>query len=711
MTGSGAAPQDLPLPELRADLELLPGATGADGQPSWLIHDPVMNRFTQLEPAAREALKYWRDCASVGELVQRVNADSPIELDVQSVVTLIDFLYASQLTTMPKAGGWRGFVRSKAAAKHSLPAWLIHNYLFLRVPLVKPQALLERSLPIARLLWSRAVRGLIALMGVFGLYLASRQWELFVGTLLSYFTWEGMITGALALGLVKLAHELGHAYAAVAFGCRVHTMGIAFVVMAPMPYTDVTDAWRLIDRRKRLLIDGAGMITEAGIAAIALFVWGLLPDGPARSAAFVLSAVSLLSSLAINLNPFMRFDGYYLLSEFLEIENLQSRAFALGRWRLRELLFAPGFSCPERISATRMRLLVIYAWSIWIYRLFVFTGIALLVYHYFFKILGILLFGVEIVYFVAGPIITEMSVWWKMRSSLLTTRRGQFTLAAAALGTVASFVPWSTTVEIPAVIEASQVQSIYPAQNARVVSVAVKHGATVKAGDAIATLTSSDVDDEMRRTKISLQIAELQYGRRVADAADREGSLIIESTIETLRAKVAGLHKERSELTIIAPFDGKIVELNPELQPGRWVSPRDLIAIVAGGHSLVAKGYAAEADIGRLTVGAQARFIPEHPSRAKVDLHVTQVATAGAIQIEISDLASVNSGRIAVNLDERRRLIPVAAQYLVTLAAESPATNTDLAVRGIVIAQGRSESLLSRSWRRAVGILVRESGA
>jgi putative peptide zinc metalloprotease protein len=543
------------------------------------------------------------------------------------------------------------------------------------------------------------------------LHLASRQWDHFVNTLLTYLSWEGVASGAIALGMVKIAHELGHAYAAASLGCRVHSMGLAFVVMAPMPYTDVTDAWRLTDRRKRLLIDSAGMVAEAAIAAVALIAWAFLPDGPLRSAAFVLSVVSIASSLAINLNPFMRFDGYYLLSEALGVANLQSRAFAIGRWQLREWLFGLGDPAPEEMPTHRRTWLALYAWATWIYRLFLFLGIALLVYHYFFKALGLILFAVEIVYFIARPIGGELSAWWQMRSRLWTSPRARLTCAAAMIAVLLGCIPLSTTVEIPAVLEFTRLQSIYPTRNAQVVAVHVRHGQAVRAGARIATLASAEIVDERTRAQISLQIAELQFGRRLADAADREGSLIIESRIEAARTQIAGLDREQSELEIVAPFDGRIAELNPEIHPGRWVSPRDLIAIVTDGRSLSAKGYVAEADVGRIRPGARARFIPEHPGRERVELEIERISQAGVAQIEIADLASINSGRVAVSLDDRRRLIPASAQYMVSMITTEVSTNGDLAIRGLVHAEGRPESVFARVWRRALGVLVRESGA
>jgi putative peptide zinc metalloprotease protein len=266
-------------------------------------------------------------------------------------------------------------------------------------------------------------------------------------------------------------------------------------------------------------------------------------------------------------------------------------------------------------------------------------------------------------------------------------------------------------VEIPAVLEAAELQAIHPKRNAQITSVQVRHGDIVAAGQTIATLRSSDIEEELNRARISLRLVELRFARRLADALDREGSLVLESSITALRTKIAGLENEQAELTLKAPFDGRIVDLNVDVQPGRWVSPRDMVAIVAGGMGLVAKGYVAEADVGRIEPGAAAWFIPEHPVRERVDLRVERIATAGATQIEIAELASVHSGPIHVSVDDRRRLLPATAQYQVTLTMAQSAASTELAVRGLVIAEGRAESVLARVWRRTLSVLVRESGA
>lgn len=699
------------LPAIRPELRLLDGARSALGQPTWLIHDPLQNRFIQIDRAAYETLSLWGSCRTPAELVERVNAQGRVSLDETALTQLIGFLQHNKLTSEGANASWRGLAAEQAGQRRSAWSWLMHNYLFFRVPLWRPQAFLERTLPAVRFLGSRMAGRLVAAAGLVGLYLVSREWESYAATFQGFLTWEGAVLMALALATVKAAHELGHAYTAVHYGCRVPTMGVAVMLLAPLLYTDVTDAWRLEDRRKRLAIDSAGIRVELAIAALALLAWAFLPDGPVRTLAFLLSAVSALSSLVINLNPFMRFDGYYLLSEILGIENLQPRAFALGVWKLREWLFALGRPAPDALPRRLTALLIVYAYLTWIYRVALFVGIALVVYHYFFKALGVALFVVEIAYFILRPIGREVASWIEMRREIASRRRVLLPIGAGAVLFGLAVVPWSGRVEIPAVIEAAELQHIHAPRPARVEAVHVARGAEVAAGTALVTLASPDIDHELALAETRLKLARMKHARRGADAIDREASIVIENEIAAQLARIAGLKKERAELTLTAPFAGRVVELDAQLHVGRWVSPKSLLAVMAGGKGTVARGYVAEADVGRIARGNVGRFVPDHPERPSVAVAVGEVALASASNLEIQDLASTYGGRIAIAPDGAERLAPQSAQYLVRMPAIEGAAGSELAARGVVVVSGERESLLARAWRQTLKVLLRESGA
>jgi putative peptide zinc metalloprotease protein len=356
-------------------------------------------------------------------------------------------------------------------------------------------------------------------------------------------------------------------------------------------------------------------------------------------------------------------------------------------------------------------LLIGYAWSIWLYRLMMFTGIAVAVYAYFFKALGVVLFLFEIGYFVAKPVYSELTQWWTMRYLILGSFRARMTFASVAVLTLLFIVPWSSTVKIPAVLEAADVAHVYPPRAARVVTVHVVAGQAVRKGDKLIQLDSADLESERRATMARLDAVRMRLARISADKEDRDDSLVLESAFTSLRMKLDGLNKEQAELDVRAPADGILAELNPNLQSGQWVAAKERIALVRGNDRVSITGYVAESDLGRIEVGAAGRFIPDMPQAASAVATLQSIAVSGSGHIDPPELASANGGRIEAFPDARQRLVPVTAQYLVTLGVAASGPVPALRLRGVVNVEGNPESFFAAVWRRALKVFVRESAA
>jgi putative peptide zinc metalloprotease protein len=407
----------------------------------------------------------------------------------------------------------------------------------------------------------------------------------------------------------------------------------------------------------------------------------------------------------------MRFDGYYLLSDMTGIDNLQPRAFAIGRWKLRELLFAPRAPCPETLPAATRRWLIIYAWVTWLYRLVIFTGIALLVYHYFFKALGIVLFAVEIWFFIALPVVNEVREW--RRSSFQNIGRGRMLVSSCILASlILLFIfPWSQAVYVPAVIEASDTVRIFPPRPARVETVHVEAGQVVEKGALLVQLSAPDIDSEILRTEIELNGTRLRLARTMSDLRDKEQRLVLLHQFDALRTKLEGLAKEKEELAVRAPVGGTILELDKKLHPDRWLSKDALIAVIGAQTSFAARGYLAEEDVARIKVGAEGVFVPDDILRPTYPVKVANISQSGSSAIEIPALASEYGGRIGVQPDPSGRLVPVQSQFLLELAALGPAEGKrEQEVRGLVKLDGEPRSFAGRVWRQVARVLIRESG-
>lgn len=703
-------PSEVSLPTLREDLTVVDGQVDESGNPTWVVYDALRHRHYRIDGVAREILSVWRDCRTLEELHARISARGTTAVEVGDIEKIIQFLKYNKLCRSDADGTWQALAVELQYLRGSIASYLFHNYLFFRIPLWQPQSFLLRSLPHIRWLAHPAVIALVLGLGLLGLYLTSRQWDAFVSTFQYAFRWEGAVSALICLVVVKCCHELGHAYAAVNFGARVPTIGVAFMMLTPMLYADISDTWQLRDQRQRASVALAGVLVEAAIACLAILAWSFLPEGPIRSAAFFLSVVSLVGSLFINLNPLMRFDGYHLLSDVLGVDNLQERSFALARWKLREWLFGWEKECEEQLPLWMHNFFIGFAIATWVYRFFLFLGIALLVYHFCFKALGLVLFAVEIWYFIARPVVSEVKIWWQERKEIRSQRRFRYSAAALCLMILGFVYPWSSRVELQAIVEPAEFVRVYAPRAAKVVDVAARSGQYVNAGDVLVRLEAPELDKEIALSRVQLRLAKLQFARRIADASDREESLELERRISALNLKISGFLKEQEEFVVRAPLSGSIVELNGELHGGRWLSTKELLVAIAVPDRLVARGYVAEGDLGRLSKDSEGMFVSDAAQRPVMKGRIAEIGLAGSKDIEILELASQYGGRVGVQSDDKRRLIPVVAQYPVRLVFTESAGALDLINRGVVVLSGKPESLAGRVGRNIAAVLIRESG-
>ena len=695
------------LPRLREDLQLTRAGPSYSGAPVWIVHDPAGNKFFRLTYEMFQVFSLWNRSKTAPVLAENLMARYGRELEPTELDAVMRVAETGQLFEEPPSGGWQS-LHAIATRKHSIIMSAVHNYLFFKLPLVRPQRFLELTWPLVRPLFSRGFVIFTMLLGLIGLYFVSRQWDGFINSFPYFFTLEGLIVSSLAVTFVKSLHELGHGYMAHHYGCRVPTMGLAFMVMIPLLYTDVTEAWRLKSPRQRIMIDSAGIMVELCLGMICLFLWAFLPDGPVRSAVFVTATVSWVLSLVMNLNPLMRFDGYYILSDLIGVSNLQSRCFTHMRWRLRRFLFGIDEAPPELFPRRLDIILTVYAAAVAIYRVFLYIGIALVVYHFFIKAVGILLFLVEVIFFLLRPLWAELKIWWTMRQSIATSPRAYVSTALFAGLAVACFLPLSSTVMAPAMMEPKNFAHFYPVAAGRITKIAAAPGQAVKAGDLLFEITSPAIAFERRSAETEIALRELRIGRGGADGEDLQQSVVLQRELQSFKAKLRGLADLEEKLVIRAAFDGVMAEVNPKLYQGRWVSRREELGYLATTEGAVSRGYVDGDALPRIASGANAVFVPDDITEAKQDLNLTSIAMSGAAHIDIPALASINGGPIAVQETAERKMTPVQAQYAVSAdGGFAPAR----AHRGMLLIEARPESLAARAWRQVLKVVVRESGA
>ena len=697
------------IPYLRQDLEIFRGNSREDGSPAWLLYDAVRNKYFTVGLTAFRLIKNWRGGEDIQNFEKKINSQG-IETTGDEIKSFIGFLQQNNLIIQPQGQGVPFLMQQKNSLKKSWIMNLIHSYLFFKIPLFTPDEWLGRTLNKVKFLGSKKIRNIIYILGFIGLFFVIQQFENFTKTFLYFFSLKGLMIYFITLVFVKCLHELGHAYIAKYHGCRVSAIGIAFLVFFPFLYTDTTDAWRLRNHKDRLLINFAGILTELHLALIATFVWGILPEGGLKSAAFFIATTSWISSIAINVSPFMRFDGYYVFSDWLKAENLQPRSFALAKWKVRETLFGFNHKPPEEISPSRRWTFIIYAWSTWVYRFFLFIGIALLVYYFAFKVLGIILFAIEIYWFIMLPIIKEMKQWWMMRSEMRINKQTFRTTAILIITLMVLFLPWKSSMKIPAVYISEKYSKIYSPYPAKIKSVFITKDQEVEAGQNLIELYSPGLDKEINSIRRKILLTKTKINRMSGTSGNMDEYLTYNQRLIALQSELSGLTKTKEKLVIKAPNKGKVKDL-VSLSDEMWVSNLDqLLGIVHYGTGNV-KAFIREEQIDRFQENTPAVFIPNDGDHKKIHLISNKLDLSSVNNLPYIALASIHSGPIAIRnfTSGEYQYRPETAHYIADFKLVNK-SSIKFELPGYVHVEGNRYSPFVRFFRNVFSVLIRESG-
>ena len=705
-----AKPQ--PLPALRDELQLFEAARNHDGTPAWIIQDPVNNRFFRIGWLEFEMLVHWSG-NDVATLIRAINESTPLNVTPADVRQMLSFLSDNQLLRLDRPADVANAAQQKARQRRSPLEWLVHNYLFFRVPLVRPQAALARLKPWlerVNMAWVALVVGLLTLAG---LYLVSRQWDQFTHTLIDHFTWTGLLGYGVALLLAKTVHEMGHALVATRYGVRVAHMGVAFLVMFPMLYTDTGESWRLPSSRQRLAIASAGIGIELALAGVCTLLWSLTPDGALRNGLFFLATTSWVMTLAINASPFMRFDGYFILSDLLDMPNLHQRSGALARVWLRRVLLGWNDPWPEHQTPGRRRALIVFALTTWVYRLVVFLGIALMVYLFFFKVLGIVLMLLEIHWFIARPVMQELKQWRDRRGEIAPRRRW-WLAGLAAGGLILLLVPIQSRVEAYGVLRAAGQHTLHAPFGARITQMPTRR--TFQAGDVVFVLDSEALGIAQDRSRQLAQAREVQLQGLIGLPDGEQQRQSIESQKAVHEAEAQLNRDERSRLVLRAPLEGTLVDVDPQLAEGVWVGPRQSLGMLVAPGRWVVDALVPEADLERVAPGQTVRLRTLSRSTQWFDGRVAAVDVARTTVLPDAMLEARFGGPLATvpgpRLPGQTQLSDhVARDALFRVRIEVDGVPAELMTSTVrVQIDGASHSLLTRIGRSVAAVLIRESG-
>ena len=497
-------------------------------------------------------------------------------LSQQDVVYLIANLKSSGLLDDDSVGEARG---PGSHPQPGLNRW--QNPFAVRFPLFNPDGFLKKTAPLVRPVFSPVV--LYLWIGLVIVALAS--------TLLN---WQGLVEhGAarfsdpknllwfwLLYPMVKAFHELGHAYATRIWGGRVEQMGIMLLVLFPVPYVDSSAAHTFASKKRRLTVCAAGIMVEVFLASVALLVWANTGPGLVNDIAFDIVIIGAISTLAFNANPLLRFDGYYVLSELIEIPNLATRSDRyLGYLMKRYLLAMPEQRSPVT-AAGEVKWLTTYGICARIYRVFITLYIASWVAGKF-LIIGVLLALWAIIGQLVLPVVRGI---WRLVPELISTNRmGRFaaiTFFCAAIFLSALFVPLGQSTYAEGMVSLPEDAFIRAGANGIVTSVHLGDGDAIEKGRVVVKLENLAL--EARLESLRAQLAEIQARQQRAFLEDRTQADILKARISTLEADLADLLDQIDSLAVVGGKSGVLSLPVASDLPGKYVERGEVIGHIVG---------------------------------------------------------------------------------------------------------------------------------
>jgi putative peptide zinc metalloprotease protein len=404
------------------------------------------------------------------------------------------------------------------------------------------------------------------------------------------------------LVLIKLVHEFGHAAMCRRFGGEVHVLGVMFVFFTPMPYVDTTSSWGFRSRWHRALVGAGGMIAELMVASAAVFVWASTADGVVNSLAYNIIFVASVSTILFNVNPLLRFDGYYILSDILEIPNLQARSDLQLKHLVERYAFRRKQSHSPALTVGEAIWLAAYGLASKVYRLFLFTGILLFLANRY-LLLGALMAVGCLFSWVVKPIFN--GIRYLAFSPRLAGNRGHAVAmcagAAAVLVALLQVIPVSEHFRAPGVLEAVEHSIVSSEVNGRVAEIVAISGSEVKRGQPLVELVDPELP--LQVAGITAQLEEARAMRQRAMDQSIAELKAIDGRIEATEKQLRRFQEQQAALIVRAPHDG--LWIGPELDHyrGTWLARGTELGQVVNPKAFRFSAVVSENDASRLFEG------------------------------------------------------------------------------------------------------------
>jgi len=589
----------------------------------------------------------------------------------------------------------------------------ISGIYFRYIPLFNPDNFLERTLWIYNLIVNKYTAALMLILLPLSLYYLVIGVGNFKNAYLFFFNFHNLIILWCTIALTKLIHEFAHAYTAKSYGIRVPEMGIGILMFFPVLYSNVTDAWQLGDRKQRMAIAGAGIIAEGVLAILATFIWTFTKPGMINSLAFYMMAMSFISTLLFNGNPLMKFDGYFVFTDYMQLPNLWAKSMKYVKYLwMNRVLGLTNYPDPSNTQRERT-IFGIYGVSLFLYRISLYTGICVNVYRRFDKLLGITL-GVTAFYiFIAKPIYLGSKTIYSLRSKIkLEHKSGVISLVIIAALIIVLFLPLSGKSIYPCYLGSNEDQKLTVPLLTMVRKVYIEEGSHVTKGSILYELDTTQLELTLRQKQIERSIIKAEILQLLLDDEQKAKAPSKEAELKQVDNEIRRIEDDLKTARTgnIAPFDGVVTALDYRMQPGYRPGEGVIVGEIKSSTDTVIRALVPASDLEKVHVDQPAEVWFPIGTGLFIQGKVEEIAHYSEKDLHDSPFSSRLGGELATEaVSEGHKDVPLEAYYMCSFDFDNRGKVVPLGMTGRMAVTEPRQSIASSFFYHIMNTFNRES--
>ncbi len=549
-----------------------------EGRTYFLIKDPVGLKYYRFQEEEYKILSLLDGVRSLKEIKETFEAEFiPQKITLEELQQFIGRLHESGMVISEAEGqGAKLLKRREDRAKKQLMSTL-SNVLYIKLPGFDPEPVLRWLYPRVKWIFTPWALACTIMLALSALTLVLVNFSEFRGrpemeSFHSFFNMKNIVWLWIAMGMTKIVHEFGHGLTCTHFGGECHEMGMLFLVLSPALYCNVSDAWTMPNKWHRIAISVAGIYVEVFLASISTFIWWYSAPGLIHNIAFSTMFVCSVNTVLLNANPLMRFDGYNVMSDWLEIPNLRTKANQLLQRTAAQVCLGLEMPADPFMPKARKGWFITYAIASWCYRWMVTFGILLFLYTFLkpYKlgaISAMMATGIVFMMFVVPLYKMVKFIFTPGRFEMIKKLRATISgVIAVAVLVAFLLIPVPKRVTTVLTVQPRDAEPVFVKAGGTLAKIHVQPGQAVRRGDVLAELVNPDYRLELNAQK--RLVTNQYYAENIYAVLGPEfrGQMVRAKELwGDAKIQVANREEQIADLVVRAPVDGTVFP--PEVVP------------------------------------------------------------------------------------------------------------------------------------------------